>query len=75
MMSFTGQKFAVLVLKSVLSKVLRNYEMFSAGSDFEPLLASEAILKSKNGINLQFKSRMYEMHKTISELVILQNSI
>lgn len=64
-----------MVLKSILSKVLRCFELFSAGADFEPILASEAILKSKNGINLKFKSRTYYLQKNVCELLILNNSV
>lgn len=49
----------MLELKSTLSKVLRNFELYSAGEKFEPLLAAELILKSKNGIHIQLKKRTY----------------
>ena len=59
-MPFSGQKFAMLELKSTISKVLRNYELFSAGEKFELILVNEVILKSKNGVNLILKDRVYE---------------
>lgn len=59
-MSFIGQKFAMLELKSTISKVLRNYELISAGENFELIMVNEVILKSKNGVNLILKDRVYE---------------
>lgn len=49
----------MLELKSTISKVLRNYELISAGKKFDVILANEIILKSKNGVNLILKDRVY----------------
>ncbi|XP_077295341.1 cytochrome P450 4C1-like [Arctopsyche grandis] len=54
-----GQKFAVLEMKSTLSRVLRNFELSSAGPDFKPQLAAELILKSKNGLKMRLNDRKY----------------
>lgn len=52
-----GQKFAMLEMKSTLSKVLRNFELLPATPN-EPLqLASETVLKSANGVKIALKNR------------------
>jgi cytochrome P450 family 4 len=53
-----GQKFAMLEMKSTISKVLRNYEI-STPKDFEPIDILEIITKSKNGLQLLIKDRIY----------------
>ncbi|KAG5879643.1 hypothetical protein JTB14_034443 [Gonioctena quinquepunctata] len=53
-----GQKFAILEMKSTLSKVLRNFELLPA-TPAEPLrLAPEVILVSKNGVCISIKKRI-----------------
>lgn len=54
-----GQKFAMLEMKSILSKVLRNYEM-KLGKDFEPSLVAEIILRPSNGIVVHLTKRNYD---------------
>lgn len=52
-----GQKFAVLEMKSMVSKVLRNFEI-SVDPDYkEPILIAELILRPDNGLVLNFKPR------------------
>ena len=46
--NFIGQKYAVLEMKSLISKLLRNYKLIDVGH--EPELRSESVLKSGNGI-------------------------
>lgn len=46
----------MLEIKSVLSKLLKDFE-FSKEADFEPELAPEIVLKSRNGIMLKIKKR------------------
>ena len=53
-----GQKFAMLELKSVISKVLRHFEL-SVGENYEPTLVAEMILRSTNGIILKITPRNY----------------
>lgn len=53
-----GQKFAMLEMKSVISKVLRNFEM-KLGTNFEPTLAAEMILRPSNGIVVKLTKRNY----------------
>lgn len=52
-----GQKFAMLELKSVVSKVLRNFELLHVGD--EPEICSELVLRTKNGVQLGLKPRTY----------------
>lgn len=51
-----GQKFAMLEMKSVVSKILRNFEVTVAPS-YEPILIAEMILRPENGMMLKFQSR------------------
>ncbi|XP_028145028.1 cytochrome P450 4C1-like isoform X2 [Diabrotica virgifera virgifera] len=52
-----GQKFAILEVKSTLSKILRNFELMPATPVHELQLAPETILVSKNGIRISIKER------------------
>lgn len=51
-----GQKFAMLQIKSTISKVLRHFEIIPE-PDFEPILQPIVVLNSSNGIILRLKSR------------------
>ncbi|KAG5893584.1 hypothetical protein JTB14_028351 [Gonioctena quinquepunctata] len=50
-----GQKFAMVGMKSTVSKILRKYELVSCGH--EVILAAEAVLISYNGIKIALKKR------------------
>ncbi|CAH1108888.1 unnamed protein product [Psylliodes chrysocephalus] len=52
-----GQKFAMLEMKSTLSKVLRSFELLPSNPHQELKLAPEIILVSKSGINISLKKR------------------
>lgn len=52
-----GQKFAMLEMKSVVSKILQHFEISIDGSNSEPVLIAEIVLKCVNGIHLNFKPR------------------
>ncbi|KAG5667090.1 hypothetical protein PVAND_015089 [Polypedilum vanderplanki] len=51
-----GQKFAMLEMKSVVSKILRNYEI-QVDSDFKLVLLFEVILRPENGVFLKMIKR------------------
>jgi cytochrome P450 family 4 len=51
-----GQKFAMLELKSTISKVVLNYKL-SVKDNFTPQDALELVIKSTNGIMLNIESR------------------
>ncbi|KAF2895444.1 hypothetical protein ILUMI_10731 [Ignelater luminosus] len=53
-----GQKFAMLEMKSLLSKVLRNYELLE-DPEHKLVLAAETVLKSANGIRIGLKKRNF----------------
>lgn len=54
-----GQKFAVYEIKSILSKILRNFEMSLAkDSEANPILYAELVLRSENQIKFYFKRRV-----------------
>lgn len=52
-----GQKFATLEMKSVVSKILQHFEISIDASYSEPVLIAEIVLKSVNGVHLNFKPR------------------
>lgn len=51
-----GQKFALLEMKSTISKLLRYYELLPMGD--APITSSELVLRSKNGIQIGLKPRI-----------------
>jgi len=51
-----GQKFAMLEMKAVLSRLLRTYKVKAMPP--EPLLASQLILRSETGINICLEKRV-----------------
>ena len=51
----SGQKFAMLEIKTVLAMVLRNFRLIDV--NHEVVLSYELILKSQNGINIKFEKR------------------
>lgn len=56
-----GQKFAMLEMKSVVSKMLRHYKLtLAADSLEEPSLIAEIILKPENCINFHVERRVYK---------------
>lgn len=52
-----GQKFAVLEIKSAVSKVIRHFELLPTTPKHEVQLVFETILKSSTGIKMQIKKR------------------
>lgn len=53
-----GQKFAMLEMKSTISKVLRSFEL-KLVDGYEPILVHEIILRPSNGIMLVLSDRKY----------------
>ncbi|KAF2885870.1 hypothetical protein ILUMI_20303, partial [Ignelater luminosus] len=53
-----GQKFAMLEMKSILSKVLRNYELLE-DPEHELMLTAETVLKSASGVCIGLKKRNF----------------
>lgn len=54
---FSGQKFAMLEMKCILSKMLRKFELLPTQPAHKLQLAPEVILLSKNGVNIRLKRR------------------
>ncbi|XP_055857588.1 cytochrome P450 4d2-like [Episyrphus balteatus] len=52
-----GQKFALLEMKCVLTKILRHFELLPLGEDVHPSI--KIVLRSKTGVNLGLRSRVY----------------
>ncbi|XP_031638529.1 cytochrome P450 4d1-like [Contarinia nasturtii] len=55
-----GQKFAMYEIKSIVSKILRNFELtLTEESSAFPTLTAELILRPENSIKFQLKPRVY----------------
>lgn len=55
-----GQKFAVLEMKSIVSKILRHYHLnLAKDSVVDPLLSAEMILRPESAINFSIEPRVY----------------
>lgn len=55
-----GQKFAVLEIKSIVSKLLRHYTLkLDKDSQQEPVLSAELVLRPDSVINFNFIPRVY----------------
>lgn len=52
-----GQKFAVLEMKSAISKLLRNFELLPLGPEVRPMM--NLIMRSANGNHIGLKPRKY----------------
>lgn len=52
-----GQKFAMLEMKSTISRILLHYELLSMGEEVEQVLS--LILRSTNGVQMGLKPRIY----------------
>lgn len=57
--SVSGQKFAYLEMKSVLSKILRNFQLLPAVPEHKIVLVAELTLKSQNGIKIKLAERKW----------------
>lgn len=53
-----GQKFAMLEVKSTISKILRHYQV-SLQDGFEPQDSLELVIKSINGVMIKLEQRAY----------------
>lgn len=54
---FAGQKFAMLSMKCIISKILLNFELKPAFPNDDLILSSELIIKSANGIKINLQPR------------------
>lgn len=55
-----GQKFAMYEMKSIVSKLLRNFELkITKESETYPILSAELILRPETRISFYFKPRVY----------------
>ncbi|KAJ6637667.1 Cytochrome P450 4d2 [Pseudolycoriella hygida] len=52
-----GQRYALLLIKTVVVQILRNYEIVSKGE--APILFPQIVLRSKNGVQIGLKNRVY----------------
>lgn len=49
----------MLEIKSMVSKILRNFVVHSGGPENDIVLIAEAVLSSRNGINLKLTRRKW----------------
>lgn len=55
-----GQRFAVLEMKAIISKLLRNFEFRLADDSLDkPSVVAALVLKPNNAINFYVKNRVY----------------
>lgn len=55
---FPGQRFAMLEMKSALSKILRKFELLPSPDPADkPRVTPELVLSSENGIRIKIKTR------------------
>lgn len=55
-----GQKFALYEIKSIVSKILRNFELvLTKESEIYPVLSAELVLRPESSICFCFKPRIY----------------
>lgn len=54
---FTGQRFALLELKTVIIRMVPQLKIMLGYEGFEPDFYCDALIKSANGIQLKFKER------------------
>ncbi|XP_035890500.1 cytochrome P450 10-like [Anopheles stephensi] len=66
-----GQKFAVAELKSLVSKVLRNFEILPSEEPFEETFIAELILRPERGVPIRVKPRVYALAMVLSTVVAL----
>lgn len=52
-----GQKYALLDIKTVVSKILRNFELLPKGDDM--ILTFEIVIRAINGVQFALKPREY----------------
>lgn len=52
-----GQKFALLEIKCMMTKILRNFKLTVDPSYKEPIPVAELVLKSENGVVLNLERR------------------
>ncbi|XP_028142015.1 cytochrome P450 4d8 [Diabrotica virgifera virgifera] len=53
-----GQKYAWNLMKTIISKVLRNYELEPSGHKLQ--IAAETVLKSENGVKVKLRKRDWD---------------
>ena len=52
-----GQKFALMEMRAIVVKMIRNFELLPLGEEIQPSM--RIILRSNSGINLGLKPRVY----------------
>nr|WCC58133.1 cytochrome P450 [Pharsalia antennata] len=55
-----GQKFAMMEMKTTLSKVIRHFDLYPATPEHVLQLAPETILLSKNGVRISIRRRKWQ---------------
>ncbi|CAH1159371.1 unnamed protein product [Phaedon cochleariae] len=58
-----GQKFAILQMKSCISKIVRNFHLIAPESEDELVLVPDVTLKPKNGLKITVRRRHTQHHQ------------
>ncbi|XP_005177310.2 cytochrome P450 4ae1 isoform X1 [Musca domestica] len=53
-----GQRFALYEMRTILIKILRNFELLPLGEEVQ--VSMKIVLRSKNGVNIGLKPRQYQ---------------
>lgn len=53
----SGQKYAMMEMKTVITKILMKYKLFSTEPKHELKLFNDSILKSANGVFVKLRHR------------------
>ncbi|XP_073830242.1 cytochrome P450 4ae1 [Musca autumnalis] len=52
-----GQRFALYEMRTIITKILRNFELLPLGEEVQ--VSMKIVLRSKNGVNIGLKQRQY----------------
>lgn len=56
---FVGQKFAMMEMKILLTKIIVHYELLPASEHHELQPSVDVVLKSANGVHISIKKRCH----------------
>lgn len=58
-MFLVGQKFAMLEMQTIISGILKEYELYPVDTPSSITLIQDVVLRSKNGIKIKFRRRKW----------------
>lgn len=57
---FSGQKFAVLEMKAVVSSIIRNFKIIPTEKTKNLTFTTDLVMRPKGGLNIVLEKRVYE---------------